>query len=87
LTEGIEVRPELYCQAINLWRFVSNVERDGLSIQPGRDLASLRCTNRQAVCCAHRSFYCPLVRSQTVSLTMWDNRCIPLVQMHRSLAN
>jgi hypothetical protein len=21
--------------------------------------------------------------SQTVSLTMWDNRCIPLVQMHR----
>jgi hypothetical protein len=46
LTEGIEVRPELYCQAINLWRFVSNVERDGLSIQPGRDLASLRCTNR-----------------------------------------
>jgi hypothetical protein len=30
LTEGIEVRPELYCQAINLWRFVSNVERDGL---------------------------------------------------------
>ena len=35
-------------QTINLWRFVSNVERDGLSIQPGRDLASLRCTNRQA---------------------------------------
>jgi hypothetical protein len=30
LTEGIEVRSELYCQAINLWRFVSNVERDGL---------------------------------------------------------
>ena len=30
LTEGIEVRPELFCQAINLWRFVSNVERDGL---------------------------------------------------------
>ena len=30
LTEGIEVRPELYCQPINLWRFVSNVERDGL---------------------------------------------------------
>jgi hypothetical protein len=87
LTEGIEVRPELYCQAINLWRFVSNVERDGLSIQPGRDLASLRCTNRQAVCCAHRSFYCRLARSQTVSLTMWDNRCIPLVQMHRPLAN
>ena len=23
LTKGIEVRPELYCQAINLWRFVS----------------------------------------------------------------
>jgi hypothetical protein len=30
LTEGIDVRPELFCQAINLWRFVSNVERDGL---------------------------------------------------------
>jgi hypothetical protein len=30
LIEGIEVRPELYCQAINLWRFVSNVESDGL---------------------------------------------------------
>ena len=30
LTEGIEVRPELYCQAINLWRFVSKVERNDL---------------------------------------------------------
>jgi uncharacterized protein len=28
LTEGIEVRPELYCQAINLWRFGSNAERE-----------------------------------------------------------
>ena len=39
LTEGIEVRPELYCQVINLWRFVLNVERDGLQFGPGRDLA------------------------------------------------
>ena len=28
LTEDIEVCPELYCQAINFWRFVLNVERD-----------------------------------------------------------
>ena len=46
LTEGIEVRPELYCQAINLWRFVSNVERDGIQFRAGRDFTSLRYTNR-----------------------------------------
>jgi hypothetical protein len=46
LTEGIEVRPELYCQAINLWRFVSNVERDGLQFSRVVTLRVLRCTNR-----------------------------------------